>query len=185
MFGFSSGMSCCHQWTGCLSPSIHLLFGNSWILQWEEKQEWAIYRTRGEWLLLTSVHLTRTAGEPLECSPVQLVTLVEAAQGISSSTAFSSPLSQASKTCPWAALLCNITLQYWWPLGFCLLKRSSYIWLECAFSLLKPYGAGEGKSRVKQAALHTDDLLECGHYSESQKQLASAVTEEVGSCRAH
>lgn len=183
MLGFSSGISCCHQWTGHLSQSRHLLFGKSWLLR-EEKLEWAVYSTRGEWLLLPSVNLTRAAGEPLECSPGQLL---PGRQHKAFRPAQLSQVLEPSKACLLAALLCNITLQYWWPLGFCLLKRSSQIWLKCAFSFLKHYGAGEGKSRVKQAALHTDHLLK----SVWSLQWVTETTgfcsqwEVKGSCGAH
>lgn len=195
MFGFSSGMSCWHQWTGHLSWSIHLLFRNSWPLLWEERQEWAVYSTRGEWLLFTSVNLTRAAGAPLECSPVQLL------PGRQHEAFLRAQLSQVlwpKQTRLLAALLCNITLQYWWPLGFCLLK-TSHIWFKCAFSILKHYGAGKGKSRVKQASLHTDDLLQwmwslqwvtettgfCGQWGGERKLWSSLTTKTASTKLAH
>lgn len=80
----------------------------------------------------------------MKCSTVQFTT-VKTVQGISSF--------EPSKTCLLAALLCNMTVQYW-SLCFRFLKRSSHIWSECVLiSVLKPYGTLEGRSRVKMGFL--------------------------------
>lgn len=114
MLALCSGMSCCYLW-------------GSWcILCRGDAAVNHVHTTRGEGLLssVTSVHLTRTAGEPLRCSTVQFTTM-KAVQGISSDTHVKSL--EPSKTCLWAALLCNMTLQCWWLLCSCFLKRSSHI----------------------------------------------------------
>lgn len=136
------------------------------------------------------VNLTRAAGEPLECSPVRLLLGRQHKAFLPAQLKCFEP----SKTCLLAALLCNIILQYWWPLSFCLLKTSSHIWFKCTFSVLKHYGAGEWKSRVKQAVLHTDDVLQwvwslqwvtettgfCGQWG-GERKLWSTLTTETAS----
>ena len=148
-----------------------------------EVQSQSTCSTRGEWLLpsaLTSAHLTGTAGEPLRCSTGQL-TPVKAVRGVSSDPHLKSFV--PSETCLLAALLCNVTLQCWWPLWFCFLKRSSHIWSWCAFiSVLEPYGTLEGKSRVKMGCLAHTWFTWAGVFSAVRyikAELAFVTSEEV------
>lgn len=87
----------------------------------------------------------------------------------------------------WAALLCNMTLQCWWPLCACFLKRSSHIWSGWALiSVVKTCGTLEGKSWVP-------DVLECllhwGMWSKTwllwgrEKKLWSTLATETASSK--